>query len=362
MNKKWLGIVGATGQVGVGVVETLLNNHPSALLLGSRKVEKLKEQFGEETETMKYQTIDVFDEASIRAFCENCHLVINTVGPSSITLERVASACMLTNTNYIDASGDKTMKKAIEEAMRKHDSTITLAISAGVYPGLTEMFIAFLLRQNEKLIERISCYFAGKGSFSETGAYDIVSSLEKDEGYGMSYYSNGDIEKLTSGIGGKMLLPAPFNQVYTLPIMSEEFIACVKECRVADAYFYNTFATPKILSDFIMIKAMQQFKTEEEKRASANRLIETYNIQDENEGFIIYASLEVNEKTHINWLRSYVNWNYCSGVVAACVALQMQKMNLANKKGCYFAQSIVDVEELIHQLVRTEHISITGEK
>ena len=360
MNKKYVGIIGATGQVGVGAVETLLNNFSAPLLLGGRKKAKLIEQFGAESETMKYQTVDVFDEASIRAFCEHCYLVINTAGPSSITLARVAEACLVTNTNYIDVSGDKAMKLAIEDALAKHNNPITCAISAGVYPGLTEMFIAFLLGQ--KRVERISCYFAGKGSFSETGAYDIISSLEKDEGYGMSYYSNGDIKKLTSGIGSQMLLPAPFHQVYTLPLMSEEFIACVKEYRATNAYFYNTFASSKILSDFIMIKAMQPYKTEEEKRASAKHLMATYHIQDKQEGFIIYVETEANGKTQTSYLQSNTNWNYGSGVVAACVAMQMQEMNGTNQKGCYFAQSIVDVEELMHQLVKTKFISIIEEK
>lgn len=360
MNKKYVGIIGATGQVGIGAAETLLNNYSAPILLGSRHRAKLIEQFGEESETMKYRTVDVFNEASIQAFCENCYLVINTAGPSSITLARVAEACLVTNTNYIDVSGDKAMKLAIEDALTKHNSPIACAISVGVYPGLTEMFVAFLLRQ--KRVERISCYFAGKGSFSETGAYDIISSLEKDEGYGMSYYSKGGIKKLTSGIGSQMLLPAPFHQVYTLPLMSEEFIACVKEYRAANAYFYNTFATSKILSDFIMIKAMQPYKTEEEKRASAYRLIETYHTQDEQEGFIIYVETEENGKTQTCYLQSNTNWNYGSGVVAACVAIQMQVMNGTNKKGCYFAQSIVDVEELMQQLVKTKFISIIGEK
>lgn len=362
MSKKYLGVVGATGQVGIGVVETLLNNPSTPLLLGSRRIEKLIDQFGEESKNVKYQTVDVFDKASIQSFCENCYLVINAVGPSSITLERVAEVCILTNTNYLDISGDKTMRKAIEEVITKQYSTETFAISAGVYPGLTEMFAAFLLQQRMDLSERISCYFAGKGSFSETGAYDIVSSLEKDEGYGISYYSNGEIKKLTSGIGSEVVLPTPFNQVYTLPIISEEFIACLKEYNIGEAYFYNTFATPKILSDFIIIKAMQQFKTEEEKRASANRLIENSNTRDDSEGFIIYVVLEGNGEKHTYWLQSDVNWNYCSGVVAACIALQMKEMNLVNKKGCYFAQSIIDAKELVYQLIKTGHISITGEK
>lgn len=361
MNKKYLGIIGATGQVGVGAVKTLLNNYSASLLLGGRKIAKLMEQFGEESETMKYQAVDVFNEASIQAFCENCYLVINAAGPSSLILARVAEACLVTNTTYIDVSGDKAMKLAIEDALAKHNNPITCAISGGVYPGLTEMFVAYLLRQ--KWVERISCYFAGKGSFSETGAYDIISSLEKDEGYGMSYYRNGDIKKLTSGIGSQKLLPAPFHQVYTLPLMNEEFIACIKEYRAANAFFYNTFATSKILSDFIMIKAMQLYKTEEEKRASAHRLIETYHTQDnEHEGFIIYVETEENGKTQTSYLQSNMNWNYGSGVVAACVAMQMQERNSTNKKGCYFAQSIVDVEELMQQLIKTECISIIGEK
>ncbi|MFT9820533.1 saccharopine dehydrogenase NADP-binding domain-containing protein [Lysinibacillus sp. NPDC056185] len=362
MNKKSIGIVGATGQVGVGVVETLLKNSQYQLLLGSRKVDKLIEKYGQESEAIVYKVVDVFDEENIVSFCNRCDLVINAVGPSSIVLDRVANACMQTNTNYIDVSGDKTMKKAIEEAFIKHESATTLALSAGVYPGLTEMFVAFLLQQSKETVDHISCYFAGKGTFSETGAYDIVSSLEKDEGYGMSYYSNDEIKKLTSEIGSQKQLPTPFNQVYTLPIMSEEFIACLKEYKIADAYFYNTFPTTKLLSDFIMIKAMQQFKTEDEKRASANRLINSFNLQDENEGFIIYVVLEEKGKRLTTWLMSNTNWNYCSGVVAACVAMQMLEICIANKKGCHFAQSIVDIEELFNQLLRTEYISITREK
>ncbi len=360
MNKKSIGIVGATGQVGTGVVETLLKNKQYQLLLGSRKIDKLIGKYGEESETMQYKVVDVFDEVNMSSFCDSCDVVINAVGPSSIVLDRVAKACMLTNTHYIDVSGDKTMKEAIEEAVAKHDSSISLAISAGVYPGLTEMFLSFLLRKNKESINHVSCYFAGKGNFSEAGAYDIVSSLEKDEGHGMAYYCNGDIKKLTSGIGSQILLPSPFNQVYTLPIISKEFIRCLEDFDIANAYFYNTFATQKMLTDFIMVKAMQQFKTQEEKRASANRLIETYTTQDESQGFIIYVTWDVDGKKRTSWLQSDANWNYCSGVVAACVAMQMLEMDLTQEKGCYFAQSIVDIEELFNQLLRTGYIAISG--
>ncbi|KOY81124.1 saccharopine dehydrogenase NADP-binding domain-containing protein [Lysinibacillus macroides] len=361
MNRKSIGIVGATGQVGSGVVETLLENNSYQLLLGSRKIEKLVEKYGNESEAIQYKAVDVFDKKSLISFCYNCDLMINTAGPSSIVLDRVADACMETNTNYLDVSGDKTMKTAIKDAMTKRNSSITLAISAGVYPGLTEMFLAFLMQNNHESIDDIRCYFAGKGNFSETGAYDIISSLEKDEGHGMAYYCNGAIKKMTSGIGSQIILPPPFNEVYTLPVISEEYMECLNDFKITNAHFYNTFATQKMLTDFITIKAMQLFKTEEEKRASANRLMKTYSTKDKSQGFIIYVVWDENGVKRKKWLQSSTNWNYCSGVVAACVAMQMLDIDFTKKKGCYFAQSIIDSKELFNQLLRTGYISMIEE-
>ncbi len=358
MNEKSIGIVGATGQVGSGIVETLLKNNTYELLLGGRKIDKLREKYGKESEPIKYQTVDVFDEKSILSFCGQCDLVINAVGPSSLVLDRVANACMLTNVDYIDVSGDKTMKMAIEESITKYDSNISLVISAGVYPGLTEMFLAFLLQQNKEPIDNISSYFAGKGNFSETGAYDIISSLENDEGYGMTYYCQGETKKLTSGLGSPVNLPSPFHQVYTLPVISEEFMECLKDFRVVNAYFYNTFPTSKMLSDFIMIKAMQQFKTEAEKRGSARRLVDNYETQDKYQGFIIYIVWDEKGAKKTTWLQSNANWNYCSGIIAAITAMQMLDINLTNKRRCHYAQSIVNIEALFKHLLSTDYISI----
>lgn len=350
-DKKTIGIVGATGLVGQGATELLRSLGTTNLILGSRDTNHLINKYGPSSEAMAYQTVDVYDKSSIELFCSNCDLVINAAGPASKIGNRIAIACMKSDTHYVDVSGDKTMKQSIEKVLASYNGKANFVVSSGVYPGLVELYSAYLLSKQKK-INSIHCYFSGKGKFSETGAYDIVASLAADEGVGMSYYKQGSITKMTEGMGQQILLPGKYGNVVALPLMNDEFVSCLTKFDVEEGYFYNTFSDSQMLMDFMMIKVMQQFQTEAEKRRSAQKLMSMYNTLSNDEGFIIYIVMDTDDGQQMYYLTSEMNWNYYSGIVAAYVGHELINKPSIEARECQFAVDIVDIEKLFEQLNR----------
>ncbi|MNW12017.1 hypothetical protein D3C71_2096000 [compost metagenome] len=63
---------------------------------------------------------------------------------------------------------------------------LTFIVSAGIYPGLSELLPAYAAQAYFDEVERLELFFAGSGEFSLNAAYDIVCSIEEDSGYGMA--------------------------------------------------------------------------------------------------------------------------------------------------------------------------------
>lgn len=220
---------------------------------------------------------------------------------------------------------------------------------------MSEIFPAYIARNYFDDIHRLELFFSGNGGFSLNAAYDIVCSIAEDNGAGMTYCENGTARKITDEFHKSPVLPYPAGKRNAYPIINEEFRRIAERHGVKSAYFYNTYQNSSVLSKFVMIKALEQYKTEEDKKKSATILAKEYGIgesaSDDFTMFHMIAAGRKNGKT--SQLTSNMlyqnNWNALSGVVAANTARLLLEKD-AVRSGCFFVAEGINASRMIHLL------------
>jgi saccharopine dehydrogenase-like NADP-dependent oxidoreductase len=232
---------------------------------------------------------------------------------------------------------------------------LSFIISAGTYPGLSEIFPAYIAANYFDDVHRLELFFTGNGGFSLNAAYDIVCSIAEDNGAGMTYCENGRARKITGEFHKSAALPHPAGKRDAYPIINEEFRRIAERHGIKSAYFYNTYQNRSVLSKFVMIKALEQYKTEEEKKKSATILAEEYGIgESAPDDFTMFHMIAAGRKDGkpaqlaSNMLYQN-NWNALSGVVAANAARLLLEKD-AIRSGCFFVAEGIDVTRMMNLL------------
>ncbi|MGF9820024.1 saccharopine dehydrogenase family protein [Brevibacillus agri] len=366
METKTVGILGTTGVVGGAALQTILASTGHRLLLGGRNPEKLREQLAGSEDRGDWLQVDVFDAGQLADFCGRCDIVINCAGPAKQVMDKVAVACLEKGVPYVDVSGDEHLYRHLLRRKAEIEAKgLTFIISAGVYPGLSEVFPAYVAEKELDSIEQLELFFAGQGGFSLNAAYDIVCSIEEDTGWGMSYCREGAVQKIDGPFHRSYTLPQPAGKRDTYPVLTEEFCQMARQHSIPVAYFYNSYQHSGILNQFVMIKALQQYKTEEQKRLSANMLLKQFETKQPGvEDFTMFhlnaTGLRAGASVRLSSTLLYRgDWNRLSGMIAAKVAHLLTEGH-GSKPGCYFAAEGVSATALIEAL-REQTMELTQE-
>lgn len=338
-----VGILGASGKVGGGAVDTMLAATDFPVVLGGRNLEKLRERYQHAEARIEFMYADVYDSDSLGRFCEQCAIVINCAGPSKQILDRVAAASIRHRAHYVDVSGDEHLYKRLLNRQRDiEEKQLSCIVSAGVYPGLSEIFPAYIAETCFDDVDSLELFFAGNGDFSLHAAYDIVCSIQEDTGLGMAYCKNGETSRIDRPIHRSYRLPSPAGEREAYPILHHEFLAAARAYRFTSALFYNTYEDPSILNKFVMIKALEQYKTEAQKQASARMLVEQFDAhQQQANEYTLFHLLATGCKSGkplrlASTLLYNKDWNTLSGMVAAHAARLVMEDD-KRVPGCYFA-------------------------
>ncbi|TPG68182.1 NAD-dependent epimerase/dehydratase family protein [Brevibacillus laterosporus] len=364
MDKKRIGILGATGAVGREAVQTILAFTNHHVVLGGRNPETLCKLFRGMEARADCLEVDVYNEAQLHRFCGSCDIVINCAGPSKKIVDTVASACIEYAVHYVDVSGDEHLyRQLLKRKLEIEEKGLLFIISAGVYPGLSEVFPAYTAENDLDEIDLLELFFAGQGDFSLNAAYDIVCSIEEDTGLGMTYCRQGEAKKIDGPFHRNYALPLPAGKRDTYPILTQEFSQMAKQKKIRSAYFYNSFQNNSVLNQFVMIKALQQYKTEEEKMASAKLLVEQFNAKKQGvEDFTMFHLIATGNRSGkkmrlVSALLYPGDWNRLSGIIAGTVARLIAEEN-SKQSGCFFVAEGVSVTSLIDAL-RDQTIDLT---
>lgn len=356
MNQKTIGILGASGYVGIEAVKTILTFTDHNVILGGRNQEKIRKVFPDLGSRGECLQVDLYNRKLLQNFCNNCDIVVNCAGPSKQILNKIASVAVEQGIHYVDVSGDDHLYKILAEKQKDiEDKNLTFIISAGLYPGLSEIFPAYIAENYFDNIDSLELFYAGKGKLSFNAAYDFVCSIEEGYGEGMTYYKNGKPKKITGGFHRKYALPHPASEFDAYPLLTPEFKRIAERYRIKSACFYNAFQDKSILNTIIKIQVLEQYKTEAQKRESANLLKEQFNEHtkktDDFSMFHLIADGSKNGK-YIQLVSNllYKNGgNVLSGIIVANTARLILEGS-SNGFGCFFLPEGVNVTRLMDVL------------
>jgi len=357
MTIKTIGILGASGNVGLAAVETVAAFTEHNLILGGRDLDKLRAIAQRSGIRGDCARVDVHDADQLHAFCGRCDIVINCAGPSKQLSVAAASASIAQHAHYVDVSGDEHLYNRLRAGKGEiEDKKLLVIISAGVYPGLSELFPAYAADRYFDNIDVLETFFAGRGELSLNAAYDIVCSIEEDNGKGMAYCKNGEVQRIEGGFPSRYEMPQPAGERIAYPILTSEFKEMAARYKIRSGYFFNTYQDKSVVDQFIMIKASEHYKTEAQKRASANTLVEQFSAETRDKDdftmfHLVASGTKDGRKKQIELDLLYENnWNRLSGKIAANVAGLIIE-DYRKQCGCFFVSQGINPAPLIECLV-----------
>lgn len=330
MAQKFIGILGAAGCVGKGVLKGFLKEFQYPLLLGGRdlnKLELLKNSCQINSDlNLHIAVVDVYDQSELRDFCERCCIVINCTAPSTSIGKIILEECVFQKISYIDPFGEG----AVEAAAMEYDTVMaknhtTMLTSAGAYPGLTEYLTAYIMKEYFDSTKEIEVYFSGNGAFSNGAAKDIVASMKEGQAKAMCIYESGNIQPLKLEIRRKRKLPEPVGEVFVYPVLQKSFYEICRKFEVKKGAFFNTFHTLEIISTFFEIGAKLQFDSSINQNAVAENLSRVYNKNIGNTCYTAYTFITLGTSDQENIKKTMLilypeDWNVLSGVICASLA------------------------------------------
>ncbi|WP_158300683.1 hypothetical protein [Chromobacterium sp. ATCC 53434] len=158
-----IGIVGGSGAVG-SAAAALLRVEGLTIRAGHRG--------GATDASPDWRRVDVFDDASLAAFCSGCALVLNAAGPSSLIGDRVLRAALAAGADYVDAYGGEAMALQLARLA----PTRRVVHSAGVFPGLSALLPAWMAERFPGRPRSLKIWAGGRERCTPAAARDVLLS------------------------------------------------------------------------------------------------------------------------------------------------------------------------------------------
>lgn len=343
-----IGILGAGGSAGKGAVDILKGKDGIELKLGCRHIETISK----ETENVELCSIDIERKNELDDFVKNCDCVINCAGPAWKIKGSVAEVCFHYRIPYIDVAGGNSLINHLN-SLNDVDKNIGIT-SAGVYPGLSELFLKWVCTHSEEKILSVQEIFYGNDELSDVAIEDICISLKEGEGNAFCYCRNGNIEKISFETKASVRIPGVSAPVYLLPIVNPAFANVMGSFNISKAVFYMGLLKAEGMTQLINLK-----KELENRTFEANFSENTKNIfYDKNcrTGFGIAVDVITMTEEHIKYVLSgETNWNYLTGCVVALAALNWEDESL---KGIRYVHEVTDTKEIITELRKSGFITV----
>lgn len=133
--KKTIGVLGATGTVGKLLCNMLHKMH-FEVIMGGRRL----------TNSMTERCVDIYDEASLKAFMSEVDVVVNCAGPTFLMGDYILKQALKLKKDYVDAFG-WTNKK-----IEKNEIASCIVLNNGCLPGLAGVLMKYMLTTDTKAI------------------------------------------------------------------------------------------------------------------------------------------------------------------------------------------------------------------
>lgn len=244
-----IGVVGASGDVGLASVQALLSLGVNDLRLGGRNPKNgarclalLQQQWPDAR--LQWTTVDFNDAPALAAFARGCDVLLNCAGPSWQVQDRAAQAALKANAHYVDAAGDMHL-----EPSRWRGRCAVLG--AGLQPGLTGLLPRWLADQAFTQVQGLTSYFGLRDQFTAVAADDFLQGAVDGSSEPLAAWRNGRRSRALRR-RRDVVLPCFPGQVHLLPYLNHEGERLARDLRLDVGEWFN------VITDGYVLKALDQ--------------------------------------------------------------------------------------------------------
>lgn len=349
-----VGIIGGYGRIGAFVVKELFETTNSHITVAGRDLEKAKNISESLGTRVSIRYVDVFQSDTLDTICQDCGIIINCAGPSTVILVRVANACLRHNCHYIDVGGYDVLYDLLKdknEDIRKRE--LTFLISAGWIPGLSGIFpkyIASIASSLFETVDSLKIYYGGREKWSYTSCRDMVWTIFQDFA---GIFKHGKwIKKniLTSPRIAK--LPYPLGIQVVFPLFNNQSRSFAEEMKYQLFAEYVGSGEHSLLTGLVAIYIKMFMKKKKEKAAQILMKAIEENWRHRGSAGLVYVVVKGKQNNKERQIRAsiFTQENYrLTGIVPAITAKMLME-NKISTKGIYYLCEVVDSDYFMKQI------------
>jgi len=345
-----IGLLGSTGTIGNEVFMHLKKEYN--IRIGTRNTGKLLPA------DCEYMSVDITKSDQLEAFCIGCKIIINCAGPSYQLSPLVANAAIKANAHYVDVFGGPALEKEFMNLLDLSDSTSI--ICAGSNPGLSGLLPKWLIKKYFDRVDKLICYAGGREKCSYGSGLDVLLSSINDYGIPDGEIKDGEISKGISEDAQTLYLSFQKEDVYLQKFLHEEYKRLAFELDIQDAVWYNI--VPDLINHETISNSCKRMLRGADDNILYEEILKLQRIsnmvtasREQWYAFIVEISGEkdgiATKKRCI--LNSNNSYKLCSFITLHAVKKIMEKRV---PSGLYWAYNILDPEEVIEELLKSDII------
>ncbi|WP_024618044.1 saccharopine dehydrogenase NADP-binding domain-containing protein [Pseudomonas kilonensis] len=242
-----IGVLGASGDVGLASARALLNLGVNELRLGGRDprngarcLASLQQQWPDAH--LQWTAVDFNDAPALAGFAGGCDVLLNCAGPAWQLADRAAQAALQTGAHYVDAAGEMTL----EPSQWRNRCAV---LGAGLQPGLTGLLPRWLAEQAFTQVLGLTSYFGLRAPFTAVAADDFLQGAVDGTSEPLAAWRNGRCSRALRR-SRDVLLPCFPGQVHLLPYLNQEGERLAMDLRLDVGQWFN------VITDGHVFKAL----------------------------------------------------------------------------------------------------------
>lgn len=244
-----IGVLGASGDVGLASARALLSLGVNTLRLGGRDAVKgaqclalLHEQWPEAR--LQWTPVDFTQAHTLAAFARGCDVLLNCAGPSWQLRDLAAQAALTTDAHYVDAAGDMNLDPGQWRGR-------CAVLGAGLQPGLTGLMPRWLAAQAFTRVQRLTSYFGLRDRFTAVAADDFLQGAADGSSEPLAAWHQG---RRSRALRRRRDVPLPCfpGQVHVLPYLNHEGECLARGLMLEVGQWFN------VITDGYVLKVLDQ--------------------------------------------------------------------------------------------------------
>ena len=244
-----IGVLGASGDVGLASAKALLTLGVNDLRLGGRDAAKgahcvqvLQQQWPQAR--LQWAAVDFNDAQALATFARGCAVLLNCAGPSWRVQDRAAQAALQADAHYVDAAGHMHL----DPAQWRGRCAI---LGAGLQPGLTGLLPRWLAEQAFTQVRSLTSYFGLRDHFTAVAADDFLHGAVDGSSEPLAAWQHGRRSRALRR-RREVSVPCFPGSVHLLPYLNLEGERLAMDLNLDVGQWFN------VITDGYVLKAFDQ--------------------------------------------------------------------------------------------------------